>query len=252
MIKIKTKEEIEKMREGGKILSLVFREVKKKIKPGMKKMEIEERVKSLIERHKAKPSFAMVPDYYWASCLTVNDEVVHGVPNSYKLKKGDLLGIDIGIYLKGYHTDRAETISVGKKATGEKKRFLEAGKRALRKAIAEAKEGNYVGDISKAIQKEIEKEGYSPVRDLVGHGVGEKLHEDPAIPGYFQGEVKETEKLKEGMTLAIEVIYNYGGKEIMVKDGDGWTVVSKDGSLSGLFEETVLVKKKRGEILTKH
>jgi len=250
MIFIKDEFEIAKMRKAGRILALVFGEVKKMVKAGVSKSEIERQAWTLIAKHKAEPSFCRVPGYNWATCLTVNSEVVHGVPGSYKLKKGDLLGIDMGVYYDGYHADRAETVVVGETEIGEIKRFLATGRKALAKAILAARAGNRVGDISKAIQKEIEKGGFLPVRSLVGHGVGKKLHEDPAIPGYFPGNVDKTDKLEAGMTLAIEVIYNKGGHKVKHKNKDGWTIVTADGSLSGLFEETVLVGKNKAEVLT--
>lgn len=219
-----------------------------KIKPGMSLKEIDRLAEQLIEKQGGKPSFKMVEGYHWASCLNVNQGVVHGVPNDYQLKDGDLLSIDIGMFYQGLHTDMARTIRVGKKNQDEK--FLEAGKRALAKAVQAAKAGNRVGHISQAIEKEIKRHGFQPIQALVGHGVGKKLHEPPAIPCYLKGEITETEKLKSGMTLAIEIIYTQGKPKVVVNN-DGWTVKTADGQLAGLFENTVVVTKRGPRVLTK-
>jgi methionyl aminopeptidase len=177
--------------------------------------------------------------------------VVHGVPNEYQLKERDLLGIDIGLFYKGFHTDMAETVIVGSlNDSNHLKKFIQAGWEALNQAINMAKVGNRVGHISKAIEETITKAGYSSVRALVGHGIGRDLHEDPQIPCFFKGKLEETARLEIGMTLAIEIIYNQGKPEVVYKNDDGWTIKTKDGSLSGLFEHTVAILKNGPEILT--
>jgi len=251
MIKVKDKKEIKKMRKSGEILASVFEKVKQEVKVGLTKKEIEELVRTLIKENKAEPSFAKVPGYSWASCLCVNGEVVHGVPSSYALKNGDILGMDIGVYYQGYHADKAETFLVGDDNKKKVGKFLSVGRKVLSKAIEAAQVGNRVGDITAVIQSQVEAAGYQPARSLVGHGIGRELHEDPAIPGYATCRIEDTEKLLPGMALAIEVIYNKGTFKIKHKNNDGWTLVTADGKLSGLFEETILVTKKGPEILTR-
>ncbi len=239
MIPIKSAEEIEVMQQGGRKLAWVFKQLK--IEPGMSLKEIDYLIERLIKKQKGRPSFKMVEGYYWASCLNVNQGVVHGVPADYQLKAGDILSIDIGMFYQGFHTDKAETIRVGRKDQSE--RFLIAGRKALAKAVDAALPGNRVGHISQAMEKEIKKHGFQPIRALVGHGVGRKLHESPQIPCFLKGEIAATEKLKPGMVLAIEVIYTKGKYEMVVND-DGWTVETADGQLAGLFEDTVAVTKR--------
>lgn len=244
MILIKAAQETEVMREGGQKLALVFQQVLKNVKPGVETRKLDKLAELLIKKQGGKPSFKMVPGYAWASCITVNSEVVHGIPGERKIKEDDIVGIDIGMYYRGFHTDKAETVLVksdrATKRQRDKEKFLKAGRRALEKAVAVARPGNYLGQVSKAIQGEIEKGGFSSVRSLTGHGVGRKLHEEPQIPCFLASAVEKTPKLKKGMTLAIEVIYNLGLPEVVLTS-DGWTIKTKDGKISGLFEETVAV-----------
>lgn len=256
MIRIKTKEEIKIMAEGGKKLSRILKFLIKKAKSGVRTKEIDKIAESLIKKEGGEPSFKKVKGYSFSTCLCVNDCVVHGLPSSYRLKEGDILGIDVGIFYKGFHTDMAWTIRVGGSTKKEKRKkdeidaFLIAGEEALNMAIKKAKIGNHIGDISKAIQTIIEKKGYSVVRQLVGHGVGEKLHEEPQIPCFLIGRIKKTPVLKEGMTLAIEVIYNQKGPKVCYKNHDGWSIVTQDKSLSGLFEKTIAITKNGPLVLT--
>lgn len=253
---LKTNEEIKIMAEGGKKLGRILEEVIKKAKPGVEIRELDCFAEELIKKAGGRPSFKMVPKYKWATCLCVNEVVVHGIPNDYILKEGDILGIDVGMYYKGFHTDTAHTIKIrnSKYEIRNKKeeidKFLKTGIIALEKAIGVAKVGNYLGHISKAIQETIEGQGYSVVRSLVGHGVGRKLHEEPQIPGFLKGKIKVSAPLKIGMTLAIEVIYNQGGKEVVFKNDDGWTIATADGEPSGLFEHTIAVTENGPIILT--
>ena len=175
--------------------------------------------------------------------------VVHGIPGSYAFKKGDVVGVDCGVYYKGFHTDMSETISV-EREKDEVDEFLKTGKEALNEAIKVATSGNRIGHISKTIQDIVEKKGgYSVVRSLIGHGVGRSLHEEPEVPGYLIDDIEKTLALKAGMTIAIEVIYNKGGREIVL-DRDGWTIRTKDGGLGGLYERTVAVTKNGPVVLT--
>ncbi len=251
MIPLKTAREIKIMQEGGRKLAWVFEQLK--IKPGMSLKEIDISAEELIKKQNGKPSFKMVKDYHWATCLNVNQGVVHGIPNDYRLKIGDLLSIDIGIFYKGYHTDKANSLLVGDIGTDQRlkeKEFLSAGKEALEVAINSVRLGNRIGHLSQAIQTTIESKGWQPVQALAGHGVGKKLHELPQIPCYLQKRIEETEKLKSDMTLAIEVIYTQGNSEVMVGE-DGWTVETVDGHLAALFEDTILVTQGEPLVLTR-
>lgn len=260
MIDYKTPEEIEAMRLGGKILSDVLWEVLSFAKPGVSEIELDQMADRLIKEKGGEPGFKMVKGYKYATCISTNDVVVHGIPTEYKLKDGDIIGIDCGVFYKGFHTDMSHSIKVKSKNSNIKienedaiDRFLEIGEKALNKAIEVAVGGNRVGHISKTIQDIVEKEGgYGVVRSLIGHGVGRNLHEEPEVPGYLAGKIEKTPLLKKGMTIAIEVIYNMNESDVSYpEDNDGWTIVSSDGSLSGLFERTVEITDDKPVILTK-
>lgn len=246
MINIKTAKDIEKMKKGGKILAEVLNRILEEAKPGVSELYLEHLADKLISEKNAFPGFKKVDGYNFATCISTNDVIVHGIPKEYKLKEGDVFGVDCGVYFDGFFTDMSKTIRVrnfnSKLKRDKVDKFIETGEIALNKAIAQAKVGNRIGHISKTIQDIVEKNGYSVVRELIGHGVGKKLHEDPEVPGFLIGDISKTLLLKEGMTIAIEVIYNMGKKEIAY-DKDGWTIKTKDGSISGLFEHTVLVTK---------
>ena len=194
--------------------------------------------------------------YKHAICVSTNDAVVHGVPTGYKLKEGDIIGIDCGVYYRGFNTDAAQTVRVQSskfkvQSSDEVDRFLDVGEKALEEAIKVSKAGNRVGHISKKIQDIVEGAGYSVVRSLVGHGVGRSLHEEPEVPGFLARKIEDTPKLRERMTIAIEVIYNMGKADVVYSNDDGWTIKTKDGSLAGLFERTVAITKSGPLILTK-
>jgi len=248
MINIKTLQDIEKMAEGGKILSETLWEVLKTAKPGISEIELDLLAEDLIIKKGGEPGFKKVKGYNNTICISNNEVVVHGIPTENKLKEGDVLGIDCGVFYKGFHTDMSETVIVGS-ANDQVIKFLEAGKDALNLGIKEVVDGNHVGDISKAIQTAIEKEGYSIVKNFVGHGVGKDLHEEPEIPGFLAGSIKATPLLKKGMVIAVEVIYNIGGSGVVIED-DGWTIKTKDGNISGLFERTIAITEKGPVILT--
>ncbi len=249
MISIKTKEEIEIMKKGGQILAGVMEGIKRNVRVGVSTLELDRLADKLISQ-KGEPSFKKVRDYKWASCLCVNDIVVHGIPGDYKLKEGDLLGIDIGILYQGFHSDMAQTVIVGEQKDKTKLNFLKTGQRALEKAIKQALVGKHIGHLSAVIQKTVEKEGYSSVRALTGHGIGKNLHEEPSIPCFLEGKIEKTPKLKEGMTLAVEIIYNQGKAQVVYRNDDGWTIQTEDGKLSGLFEETIAITAKGPIVLT--
>ena len=255
MIDLKTKQEIEIMKTGGKILADVLFEVLKNIKIGVSEIELDQLAEKLILEKGGEPGFKKVEGYKHAICISTNDVVVHGIPTNYKLKEGDVVGIDCGVYYKGFHTDMAQTVRIKDKGLRIKEdeidEFLKIGEKAMWEGIKAAKAGQRVGDISKAIQGIVEGQGYSVVKSLVGHGVGRELHEEPEVPGFLDGSILETSLLKEGMTIAIEVIYNMGKSDVIYSGGDGWTIKSKDGSLSGLFERSIAINNGESLILTK-
>lgn len=258
MIDIKTDKEIKIMQEGGKILAKVLQELLQNIRPGVSELEIDRLAEKLIKGYGAEPGFKKVRGYKFSICVSTDDVVVHGIPTDYKFKIGDVVGIDCGVFYKGFHTDMAETILVSSQESRVKSqkldeinKFLETGRKALNAGIKKAKVGNRVGDISKTIQEIVERAGYSVVKSLVGHGVGKELHEEPEVPGYLAVKLEKTPRLTEGMTIAVEVIYNMGKDEVMYKEDDGWTISTGDGSLSGLFERTIAITQNGPVILTK-
>jgi methionyl aminopeptidase len=259
MIDYKTPEQIEIMKHGGRILSDVLWKVMKAAKPGVSELELDKLAEKLIIEQGGEPGFKKVPGYHHTICASTNDVVVHGIPGSYVLKEGDVVGVDCGVFYKGFHTDMSETIRVSEVKSQKSKvkspqddvdKFLANGKRALEAGIKAAKLGNRIGNISKAIQDIVEKKGgYAVVRSLIGHGVGRELHEDPEVPGYLARPIERTPLLKEGMTIAVEVIYNMGGQEVVI-DHDGWTIRTEDGNMSGVFERTIAITKQGTVLLT--
>lgn len=237
------------MKKGGHILSQVMRELVSFVNEGVSEIEIDKLAEKLIIKKGAEPGFKKVNGYKYSVCLSTNDVVVHGIPTDYKLKNGDVIGIDCGVFYNGFHTDMSETVIVGKSEDPEKEKFLKVGKIALEEAIREAKIGNHVGHISKTIQTIVEENNYSVVETLVGHGVGRELHEEPEVPGFLIEPIEETPKLKEGMVIAVEVIYNMGKPDLKL-DKDGWTLRTQDGSLGGLYERTVAITKNGPQVLT--
>jgi len=252
MIHYKTKEEVALMTTGGKMLSEVLWEVMDAVKPGVTEAELDELADRLIKKKGGSPGFKRVHGYKHATCMSTNDVVVHGIPNTVPLKIGDIVGVDCGVFYKGFHTDMSESRRVT--GTTHKKdeidTFLEVGKTALEEAIKVAIVGNRVGHISKKIQDIVEKQGnYSIVRSLIGHGVGKELHEAPEVPGYLADPIEKTSILKEGMTIAIEVIYNMGKHDVTL-DTDGWTIRTADGKMAGLYERTVAITNDGPVVLT--
>lgn len=250
----RSKSQIELMRRSGNVTAKALKAVLETVKPGVSLLELEDVAMKKIISLGASPSFTTVPGYSWATCLTVNNEVVHGIPRPITLKKGDIFSVDIGAVLDGWHTDAAWSIVVREEGRGkreedfsEKSRFLKAGEEALWQGISQARSGNRIGDIGASMQKVVEGAGYSVVRSLVGHGIGRKLHEDPEVPGF--GKAGRGLPLKKGQTLAIEAIYNKGGHEVILEK-DGWTISTKDGSWGGLFEMSVVVGNEEAEVLT--
>jgi len=251
MISLKIQDQIQTMKEGGRKLAYVLQQVLQEAKPGVALWQLDSLAEELIKKQGGEPSFKTVRGYHWATCININEGVVHGIPGKYQLKEDDLVSLDVGILYQGLHTDMSRTVRVkeqeGRRAKEDE--FLKAGERALKKAIAVAKAGKRVGHISQAIEKEIRQAGFSPVEVLTGHGVGKKLHEDPLIPCLLLGGIEQTPLLKNGMTLAIEVIYAQGKPEVVLAD-DNWTIETADGKLSGLFEDTIAILQNQTLVLT--
>jgi methionyl aminopeptidase len=256
VINIKTSEEIEIMTVSGRILAETLMEVLAHVRPGVSEIELDQLADKLIVQKGGEPGFKKVKGYHHATCISTNDVVVHGIPSDYKLKTGDVIGIDCGVFYKGYHTDMSETVRVQSSESviqnDEVDKFLEVGKEALEEGINAAKLGSHVGDISKTIQDIVEVDnGYSIVRSLVGHGIGRDLHEEPEVPGYLGRSIDKTPFLKEGMTIAVEVIYNMGKNGVVLANDDGWTIKTQDGSISGVFERTIAITQNGPVVLTR-
>lgn len=240
------------MKKSGFIASHALKAAMDAITVGVTEVEVDKITEKKIYQLGGDLSYKTVPGYNYATCITVNDEVVHGIPTDRKFEEGDLVSVDLAVMYKGWHTDCAWSKLVGKQGIGdrqqpEKAKFLKVGEEALWKGIAQAVDGGRVGDISSAIQEKVEGQGYAVVRSLVGHGVGRNLHEDPEIPGF--GKKGTGPILKSGMSLAIEVIYTEGTPDVILGT-DGWTFKSSDGSFGGLFEMSVIVGRREAEVLT--
>jgi len=269
MINLKTIEEINIMREGGKILAEILQKLAESVKPGITTNDLEKLARELVLYYKVKPSFLGYDGYPAVLCTSVNDEIVHGLPSERVLKDGDLLKIDMGVLRKGFHTDSAMTVLVGQNDevihrptefpksgrcptprtfnVGHQQKLISVTKEALKIGISKARVGNTLGDIGSAIQKYVEDNGFNVVRDLVGHGIGRELHEPPQVMNY--GEAGEGEELKEGMVIAIEPMVVTGGWKI--KNGkDGFGFITKDGGLAAHFEHTVVITENGPLILT--
>jgi methionyl aminopeptidase len=237
MVYFKTDQEISIIKQNGVLLGKTHAEVAKIIKPGVTTNQLNKVAEEYIFDHKAHPG---------ALCISVNDVVVHGLPSAYELREGDIVSIDCGVYLNGFHADSAYTYAIGE-VKPEVDALLKATKESLYYAIDKAIVGMRVGGVSFAVQSFCERKGYTIVRELVGHGVGKSLHEDPEVPNY--GKRGDGPKLKEGMVIAIEPMVNLGTKAV-IQGGDGWTIKTKDGKPSAHYEHTVAIRKGQAEILT--
>jgi methionyl aminopeptidase len=247
MIHYKNKEEIELMRTSALLVSQTLTEVAKLLKPGITTQSIDTFIGEYLKEHKAVPSFLNYHGYPFNSCISVNDVVVHGFPGSYVLKEGDIVSVDVGVYKNGFHGDHAYTFMIGKPAD-DIVQLVRVTKESLYKGIERAVAGNRLGDISFAIQDHSEKKhGYGVVRELVGHGLGRSMHEDPQVPNY--GKRGSGAVLKEGLVIAIEPMINMGKKEVYTEE-DGWTVRTKDGKPSVHFEHDVCVRKGKADVLS--
>ncbi|SCP97876.1 type I methionyl aminopeptidase [Anaerobium acetethylicum] len=246
-VTIKSPREIELMREAGRILSITLKDLEKAIKPGMSTFEVDRIGEEIIRSYGCIPSFLNYNGFPASICVSLNDEVVHGIPRKDRIiQEGDLVSLDAGVIYKGYHSDAARTYGVGE-ITKEAEKLIEVTKQSFFEGIKFAKEGNHLFDISAAIGEYAESFGYGVVRDLVGHGIGSDLHESPQIPNFKQK--RRGLKLQAGMTLAIEPMINAGCYDVEWLDDD-WTVVTGDGSLSAHYENTVLITTGEPEILT--
>ncbi len=247
MITLKSDDEIELMRYANRVVAEVWELMKELAKPGVTTKYLDRKAEDFIKKRGCKPAFKGYYGYPATICASVNDQVVHGIPGNYSLKEGDILSVDVGTIYKGYYGDGAITIPIGKVKKIHQK-LIDVTRNALNRGIEVARAGNRIGDISHAIQNYVEKNGFSVVRDFVGHGIGRELHEDPQVPNF--GEPGRGEKLMKGMTIAIEPMVNEKGYGVKI-ERDGWTVVTKDGGYSAHFEHTILIKEDGAEILTR-
>lgn len=249
MSTIRSQEELTLMRKSGRICAFALKEVLASVKPGINTLALDKIAEAKIKELGGEISFKTVEGYPYTICVSVNDEVVHGLPTEYVLRPKDKIGIDIGALYKGWHSDLAESVLVDpSQASDAAKMFLKIGKTAMLAAIDMARPGNRIGDISHAMQLTIEGAGYHVVHALTGHGIGKQLHEEPMVPCF--GKPNKGEVLQAGMTIAVEAIYNMGTSDVKWKNEDGWTISSLDGSLSGLFERTIAITSGEPEILT--
>ncbi len=234
------------MTEGGKILANIMKELKKRVKPGITTQELNRLAESLIFKYKGKPSFKGYQRFPAALCTSVNEEIVHVIPSQYKLKEGDILSLDLGIFYKGFHTDMAITVPVGE-INSEVQRLIRVAKKALKRGIKKVRPGNTFSDIGNTIQRYVEGRGFNVVKDLCGHGIGKEIHEEPKIPNF--GKRKKGLKIKEGMVFCIEPMVTVGDWRLKkTKDDYGFQTV--DGSLSAHSEHTIAVTKQGCKVLT--
>lgn len=247
MIVLKSQDEIQRMAEACRIVAEVLEGIKRSVAPGIRTIELDEYTEAFIISRGARPAFKGYRGYPASVCTSINEQVVHGIPSSNRLREGDIISLDIGVHYRGFYGDAALTLPVGK-VSAHAERLLAATEESLYRGIEKAVPGNRLSDVSAAIQECVEKEGFTVVRNFVGHGIGRDLHEEPQIPNF--GKPGQGPELREGMTLAIEPMVNAGGWEVMILD-DGWTAVTKDGSLSAHFEHTIAITKDGNVILTK-
>jgi len=246
MIYLKSKNEIDKIRRSGRIVAELLNLLEKQIRPGITTKELDKFAEEFIISQGAKPSFKGYYGYPGSLCTSINEEVVHGIPGDRILKEGDIISVDCGVFYEGFHSDAARTFAVGQ-ITEEAKRLIEITEKSFYEGIKYAKAGNRIGDISNAIQTFVESNGFSVVRDYVGHGIGKELHEEPPVPNY--GKAGRGPKLSVGMVLAIEPMVNMGTFAVIELD-DGWTVVTADKKLSAHYENTIAILENGPEILT--
>lgn len=249
-VHIKTSEEIKIMTEGGHKLAQIRDKLEAAVAAGVSAWDIEELANDLIEKSGGQSSFKMVPGYSWSTCVNVDDGVVHGIPKKeIVFKKGQIVSIDVGLFYKGFHTDTSTSVLVDS-SDKNLMNFLAVGRKALKNAISEARVGNFVRDISAAYERTLTEAKLTPVWRLTGHGVGRSLHELPYVPCFARGADIEPLELVPGLVLALEIMYTKGNGNIKTAQ-DGWTIVTQDGKISALFEETVSVDSHGPVVLTK-
>ena len=247
MITIKSLEELKIMAEGGKILAKIMKELRKRVRSGITTKELDKVAEDLVFKYGARPSFKGYLGFPAVLCTSINEEIVHGIPSERKLKEGDIISLDLGILFKGFHTDMAITVPVGR-VKPEVTRLIRVTKKALKRGIKKIRPGNTIGDIGNTIQRYVEDQGFNVVRDLCGHGIGKEVHEEPQIPNY--GKRRSGPELVEGMVICLEPMVTVGDWHIK-KAKDGYGFQTKDNSLSAHFEATIAVKKDGCEVLTK-
>ncbi|MDE5863707.1 MAG: type I methionyl aminopeptidase [Lachnospiraceae bacterium] len=246
-VSIKSKAEIELMREAGRILAITHNELAKCVKPGMSTWDVNRIGEEIIRSYGCIPSFLNYRGYPASICVSLNEEVVHGIPNKNRIiQENDIVSLDAGVIYKGYHSDAARTL-IMPAVSDEVRELVKVTRESFFEGIKQAVAGNHVADISRAIQQYTESRGYSVVRDLVGHGVGSKLHEDPEVPNFTSG--RRGQKLRPGMTIAVEPMINLGEYDVYWEDDD-WTVVTEDGMPSAHYENTILITEGEPEILS--
>ncbi len=246
MITVKKPSEINKMRVAGKLTGDALKFIEEKIKPGVTTAEVNAAIQEFIVAHDAKPSFLHYRGYPASACVSVNDVVVHGIPSGYVLQEGDIVSIDVGVVKDGWQGDAARTFAVGKISDGAQK-LIDVTRECFFEGIKHARDGKRLGDLSSAIQRHAESHGYGVVREMVGHGIGRDMHEEPNVPNF--GKEGTGVLLKSGYTIAVEPMINAGTFKIKF-DPDGWTTRTADGSLSAHYENTILVRDGEPEILT--
>lgn len=247
MIVLKSPREIEKIKKSGRIVATILQELKAAIKPGISTLSLDQLAERWIEKFKVKSAFKGYKGYKHCLCASINHEVVHGIPSAKRiLQEGDILGLDFGVVSEGYYGDAAITVPVGK-ISSQAQTLLEVTEQSLWKGIKYMKAKNTLSDISHAVQSHVEQHGFSVVREFVGHGIGQALHEDPPVPNF--GEPHQGALLQEGLVLAIEPMVNMGKPEVEILS-DGWTAVSTDRSLSAHFEHTIALTAEGAQVLT--
>ncbi|MBN2202228.1 type I methionyl aminopeptidase [bacterium] len=246
MIPIKTAEEVEALRRSAALLVRTFRDVEKALRPGATTAELDEIAYQTIIRGGGKPAFKGYNGYPATVCVSIDEQVVHGIPGSRPIREGEIVSLDIGVNLEGFFSDAAKSYVIGE-VSQEKRRLIETTRAALTEGIRQCRPANRLSDISHAIQRAAEDAGFSVVRELVGHGIGRDLHEEPQVPNF--GAAHRGPRLQAGMVFAIEPMINIGSEKVRILE-DGWTVVSEDGAPSAHFEHTVLITENRPEILT--
>lgn len=246
MISLKSDREIQAMRKAGRITAQARALAGSMIRPGVTTHEIDTAVRRFIESHGAKPSFLGYGGFPGSACISINEEVIHGIPGPRKLKEGDIVSVDVGAYIGGFHGDCAATYPCGK-ISAEAQRLIDVTQQSFFEGIRFAREGQRLSDISAAVQKYVEDNGYSVVREYVGHGIGRKMHESPEVPNF--GAPGHGPRLLRGMTIAVEPMVNAGGAAVRVMP-DGWTVRTQDGSLAAHYENTILITDGEAELLT--